>query len=93
VVVALGALGKPDLFVIVFGIAGALFGVYGIWRSRREWVGVAPLGPSYARAVRSIMPMVFRYPPELAVATGRSAWASPISTKRGPWRLRARSAR
>jgi hypothetical protein len=36
VVVALGALGTPDPFVIVLGIAGALFGVYDIWRSRRE---------------------------------------------------------
>jgi hypothetical protein len=35
VVVALGALGTPDPFVIVFGIAGVLFGVYDIWRSRR----------------------------------------------------------
>jgi hypothetical protein len=36
VVVALGALGTPDPFVIVFGIAGVLFGVYDIWRWRRE---------------------------------------------------------
>jgi hypothetical protein len=35
VVVALGALGTPDPFVIVLGIAGALFGVYDIWRARR----------------------------------------------------------
>jgi len=36
VVVALGALGTPDPFVIVLGIVGALFGVYDIWRARRE---------------------------------------------------------
>ena len=35
VVVALGALGTPDPFVIAFGIAGALYGVYDLWRSRR----------------------------------------------------------
>ena len=35
VVVALGALGTPDPFVIVLGIAGVLFGVYDIWQARR----------------------------------------------------------
>jgi hypothetical protein len=35
VVVGLGVLGTPDPFVIVLGIAGALFGVYDLWRSRR----------------------------------------------------------
>jgi hypothetical protein len=35
VVVVLGAIGTPDPFVIVVGIAGVLFGVYDLWRSRR----------------------------------------------------------